>query len=93
MCTEGMAVNLEIEETEIRGYIFLFDMVTFLTTPVELHGKAALGESIWECQTEAPQLCFNLEQNPFNSLGWSRYIRMSKQSLLSHVYTAAPMLP
>lgn len=54
MCREGMAVNLEIEETEIRGYVFLFGAATFLTIPLDLHGKPALGESHRECQTKAP---------------------------------------
>lgn len=37
MCRERMAVNLEIEETEIRGYFFLFDTATFLTIRVDSH--------------------------------------------------------
>lgn len=54
MCRVGMAVNLEIEEMEIRGYIFSIYMVTFLSIPVEVHGKPALGESLGKRQTEAP---------------------------------------
>lgn len=41
MCREGMAGNLEIEETKIRGCIFSIDMVTQIL-PLDLSNLLAV---------------------------------------------------